>query len=285
MTFFPRTEVGGISLSRMIVGTNWFLGFSHCTAAKDAYINEHVRGRKEIADILEVFFRAGVDTVMGMIGMDPLKDAICEAEDRTGVGAVIVSTPAFPVTADTPSKGFDMAEVDRILDLEVEKGAAFCLPHVSTTDALLDRCSQTIRRMEDLVLRIRERGMVPGLSTHMPEAIPYADASGLDVETYISMYNSAGFLMHHEVDWVHRLIHNAKKPVMTIKPMAAGQLRPLQGLSFVWNTIRGQDMVTVGTMSPKEAEEVIELSRSILEQRISSGELQRTRSKASLKAV
>ena len=107
---------------------------------------------------------------------------------------------------------------------------------------------------------IRERGMIPGLSTHMPETIVYADETGLDVETYISIYNSMGFLMQVEVDWVAHIIRNAHKPVLTIKPMAAGQLRPFQALTFVWNTIRPQDMVAVGTMSPKEAAEVIEIS-------------------------
>ena len=91
--------------------------------------------------------------------------------------------------------------------------------------------------------------------------------------------------MQVEVDWVNRIIHNAKKPVMTIKPMAAGQLRPLQGLTFVWNTIRAQDMVTVGTMTPREAAEVIELSLSALEQRPAEVALQETRSKRSVKPV
>jgi len=71
--------------------------------------------------------------------------------------------------------------------------------------------------------------------------------------------------------------------VLTIKPMAAGQIRPLQGLSFVWNTIRPCDMVAVGTMSPAEAQEVIELSLSILDGRQSTLELQETRSKATVK--
>ena len=34
MSDFPRTMVGGISTSRMIIGTNWFLGYTHCTAGK-----------------------------------------------------------------------------------------------------------------------------------------------------------------------------------------------------------------------------------------------------------
>ncbi len=283
MDKFPRTTVGGVSLSRMIIGTNWFLGWSHTTRAKDDFIKENIADRKKIADILEVYFRAGVDTIMGQIQHPPLADAIAEAEDRTGTGAIIISTPGFPVQPDTPEKGFDVAAVEAILIKEARLGAAFCMPHQSTTDAMVDRPTRTIRKMDQLCALIRQHGMIPGLSTHMPESIVYADETGLDVETYISIYNAMGFLMQVEVDWVHRIIHGSQKPVMTIKPFAAGQIRPLQGLTFVWNSIRQQDMVTVGTMTPKEAAEVVELSLSILEQRQSGVQLQETRSKASVK--
>jgi len=284
MSKFPRTEVDGLSLSRMIIGTNWFLGWSHCTLAKDTYIKDHVRDRKVIADILEVFLRGGVDTVMGLISNEPLADAIKEAEDRVGTKVIIVSTPLLPVGPETPVRGFDLGEVERILDVQASMGTAICMPHQSTTDAMVDRCSHELRRMDTVCRLIRDRGMIPGLSTHMPESIIYADETGLDVETYISIYNAAGFLMQVEVDWISQVIKNAKKPVMTIKTMAAGQLRPFQGLTFVWNTIRDQDMITVGVMSPDEAAEDIEMSLSILERRQSEVSLQETRSKASVKA-
>jgi hypothetical protein len=283
MNKFPRTMVGGKSLSRMIIGTNWFLGWSHTTAAKDDFIKETLCDRKAIAKVLEVFFKAGVDTIMGLITYPALSGAIKDAEDRTGVKAIIVSTPHFTPNADTLAKGFVGPEVDRILDEQVTLGADFCMPHQCTTDVMLDRCTRTIRKMDGLCRKIRERGMIPGLSTHMPETIVYADETGLDVETYIQIYNSMGFLMQVEVDWVLNVIKTAKKPVMTIKPMAAGQLRPLQGLTFVWNTIRPQDMVTVGTMTPKEAAECIEMSMAILDRRDSTVRLQETRSKASIK--
>jgi hypothetical protein len=201
----------------MIIGTNWFLGYSHTTAAKDAFIKENICDRKKMADIIEVFFRSGVDTIMGQIQTPPLRDAIFEAQDRTGVKAIIISIPSFPVNAQTPSKGFDNAEVDRVLDAEAEAGATFCMPHQCTTDAMVDRCTRTIRQMDGLCRKIRERGLIPGLSSHMPEAIVYADESGLDVESYISIFNSIGFLMQIEVDWVARSIRDAKRPVMTIK--------------------------------------------------------------------
>ena len=283
MSEFPRTDVGGLSLSRMIIGTNWFLGYSHCTLAKDDYITSVIRDRKTLAGIIEVFLRAGVDTLMAPIDCAPLGDAMRDAEDRAGRKIIFVATPTFPVSAETPAIGFDMDAVARILDATAALGAAFCLPHVCTTDALVDRCSQSVRRMDALCAKIRERGMIPGLSTHMPESIVYADRTGLDVETYISIYNAAGFLMQFEVDWTARIIQQAKKPVMTIKPLAAGQLRPFQAMTFVWNSIRDCDMVTVGTMSAKEAEELIEMSLALLERRAAAPGLQETRSKASVK--
>lgn len=283
MRSFPRTEVGGLSLSRMIIGTNWMLGFSHCTPSKNELIHQVAGSRKQIADILEVFFRAGVDTVMGLIEREPLADAIKDAEDRSGVKGIVVSTPNFPVHPETPAKGFDVGEVERVLDTQAKFAPEFVLPHQGTVDAMVDRCTREIRKMEQLCKAIRDRGMIPGLSTHMPESIVYADETGLDVETYISIYNSMGFLMQVEVDWIASIIANARKPVMTIKPMAAGQIRPFQALNFVWNTIRDCDMVTVGTMTPDEAKELIELSLAILERRTADVKLQETRSKASIK--
>jgi hypothetical protein len=43
-----------------------------------------------------------------------------------------------------------------------------------------------------------------------------------------------GFLMQVEVETVNQIIHAAKKPVMTIKPMAAGRTTPFVGLNFSW---------------------------------------------------
>ena len=35
MKSFPRTEVAGVSLPRMLMGTNWVYGWSHTGAAAD----------------------------------------------------------------------------------------------------------------------------------------------------------------------------------------------------------------------------------------------------------
>jgi hypothetical protein len=116
----------------------------------------------------------------------------------------------------------------------------------------------------------------------MPEAVIIADESGLDVETYAQPFNSKGFLMHIEVDWAADVIHRAKRPVIVIKPMAAGQVRPFEAMTFVWNAIRERDVVCAGTMAPEEAAELVSLSRDVLARRHSTVELQATRSKATV---
>jgi hypothetical protein len=88
-----------------------------------------------------------------------------------------------------------------------------------------------------------------------------------DVQTYIQIYNCMGFLMQVEVETVNQIIHAAKKPVMTIKPMAAGRTTPFVGLNFSWATIRSCDMVTVGCFNEREAAEDIEISLAALEHR------------------
>jgi hypothetical protein len=276
MIEFPRTTVGGVSVSRMIVGTNWFLGYSHTSAAKDRFIKSY-QTRERVADILTVFFEHGVDTIMGM-PVPMLRDAIQDAQERTGVEAKLILTPHFNIVPGGPEE----VGPERVFDNCKELGATFCFPHQCVTDALIDRMHRVIRDIDVYTAMIRDRGMIPGLSTHMPESVVIADKTGADVETYIQIYNAAGFLMQVEADWVMRIIRDAKKPVMTIKPMAAGRLLPVVGLAFSWNTIRDQDMVTVGTTTPDEAREVIDISLDLLARRIPDNELQKTRSKHSL---
>ncbi len=275
---FPRTTIEDLSVSRLLIGTNWILGYSHTSKAKDNYIKA-TQSREKIADILEVFFRGGVDTIYGARPESPeLEDAIKMAEDRTGVGCIRMGTPHFDLSGATEALDHNKRTIDGFAKI----GCSVCLPHQATTDALIDKVNHRITGMDEFAALIRERGMIPGLSTHMPETIPYADESDLDVGTYIQIYNAAGFLMQVEIDWVHRIIWNAKKPVITIKPLAAGRLLPLVGMAYSWATIRDQDMIAIGCFTPQEAQEIIDISISQLNRTASNVELQTTRSKASL---
>ena len=91
---FPRTEVEGLSLSRMIIGTNWLAGWSHTSPSADKMIMERHATKETIVPMLETYLKYGVDTIMGPFGITPvIVEAIKEAEQKTGKGMIMVDTP------------------------------------------------------------------------------------------------------------------------------------------------------------------------------------------------
>ena len=262
---FPRTTVGGLSLSRMIIGTNWILGYSHTSSAADTLIRNRNGDPEAVADILTTFLDAGVDTLMGLFhGNQALIDGVKIAEDRTGKGIIRIDTP--PINVDDNAQARKEAEAE--IALSAASGAAFCFPHHTSGEQLVNKNERTITRLPDYLSMIRDHGMIPGLSAHMPELVVYSDLNEYDVESYVQLYNCMGFLMQVEVEYIHKVIWNARKPVMTIKSMAAGRVSPFVGLTFSFATLRPCDMVTVGCLTPEEAVEDIEIGAAAIERRV-----------------
>lgn len=264
MNEFPRTTVGGVSLSRMLIGTNWLLGWSHTSASADEMIRRRYDSAEAFKPVLEAYLRHGVDTIMAPFGASPqLVEAIRDTEQKLGRGIILVDTPTLNVDDNPQAR----QEAEQTVKESAKRGAKFCLLHHSCAEQLVDKNKGVIRRLDDYTKMIRDAGMIPGLSAHMPELIVYSDQNGYDVETYIQIFNCMGFLMQVEIETVASIIQNAKKPVMTIKSMAAGRCSPYVGLTFSWNAIRERDMVTVGAFSPQEVEEDVEISLAAIEHR------------------
>jgi len=261
---FPRTEVAGVSLSRMLIGTNWMLGWSHQTTSADAMITNKFNSSKKFFPVLSAFLDYDIDCIMGVVGGMPiLQDAMAYAEEKTGKKFIKIDTPIINVHDSAEAR----REAEAVIKKSAAAGATFCLPHHSSVEQLVDKGKGVINRIDDYTKMIRDAGMIPGLSAHMPELIVYSDANGYDVETYVQLFNCMGFLMQVEVEQVAQIIHNAKKPVITIKSMAAGRVTPYIGLTFNWNVLREKDMITVGCFSADEVHQDVEISFAALEGR------------------
>ncbi|MCL2320380.1 MAG: hypothetical protein FWC45_09865, partial [Treponema sp.] len=62
---FPRTTVAGISLPRLIIGSNWIFGWSHTSNAADTYIKEQHATVDQTLPVLNAFLSYGIDAWMG----------------------------------------------------------------------------------------------------------------------------------------------------------------------------------------------------------------------------
>ena len=262
---FPRTTVAGVSLPRLLIGSNWIFGWSHTGHAADLYIKEQHSTVDATLRVLNAFLQYGIDAWVAPFSTHPdCYNKIKEVEEKIGKKIILVDTPILNV--DNTEEG--RKETKAIIKKSAELGSKFCLIHHSSCEQLINKNKRTMDRLGDYTDMIRQAGLIPGLSAHMPEVIQYSDANGYDVETYIQIFNCLGFLMQVEIESVIRIIHEAKKPVMTIKPMAAGRTTPYVGLTFNWNVLRPQDMITVGCVHEHEVYEDVEISLAAMEKRL-----------------
>jgi len=264
----PTTTIEGHEIGRLVIGTNWFLGYSHISAAKSKWIRRYQDAEK-IARVLEVCTAGGMNAIVA-----PVSELLTEAIDlhraRTGRHIIQVLTPGGATTE----------ELKVGIDECAELGAEFCFPHTSWTDARLHPATNEISEYEEVAAYIRSKGMAPGLSTHRPEAIVVGDRAGYDIAAYIQPLNPIGFLCAVETDWVAGVINSSPTPIIVIKPLAAGRVNPPTGLGFAFTNIKPIDVVCIGLLCEEEAEEDLEITRQILAAQRAQVELQYTRSKA-----
>ena len=262
---FPRTTVAGVSLPRMVIGSNWIFGWSHTGHAADLFIKEQHSTADTTLRLLNAFLYYGIDAWMAPFSSHPdALDRIKCIQDKIGKKLILIDTPILNMDNTEAAR----KEAQAVIKTSAEIGSTFCLIHHSCCEQLVNKNKQTMDRLPDYTNMIREAGLIPGLSAHMPEIIQYSDHNEYDVETYIQIFNCMNFLMQVEVESVIKIIHEAKKPVMTIKPMAAGRISPYVGLTFNWNVLRPQDMVTVGCINEHEVHEDVEISFAALEKRL-----------------
>jgi len=251
-------------LPRMLIGTNWMLGYSHTTPSADSMIKARYSCREAFEEVLEAYLEYGIDAVMGVFPPDSLLlEAARHIEDKTGKKIILIDTPIINVDDTTEGR----AEASSVIRRSAKSGATFCMPHHSSAEQLVNKNKGEITRLPDYLDMIRQNGMIPGLSAHMPELIIYSDKNEYDVETYVQIYNCMGFLMQIEIEYIHNTIWNAKKPVMTIKSMAAGRVSPFVGITFSYATLRERDMVTLGAYTPAEVHEDVEIAFAAIERR------------------
>lgn len=270
MSGFPRTEVAGISLPRILIGSNWVLGYSHRSSSHDNMIRQKYSDPKVVCDLITAYLEHGVDAMMAPFVDDdfkpvqPLMDGIHMAEQKMGRKVILIDTPIVDVSDNRASREFTAKKIEACR----KNGADFCLLHHSSVEQLVCKHTGTIDRLADYTSMIRENDMIPGLSAHMPELVVYSDNHPeYDVQTYIQIYNCMGFMMQVEIEGVRRIIENAKHPVMTIKSMAAGRVTPYVGLTFSLASIRPCDMVTLGAHTPFEVHEDLEIALAAIEHR------------------
>ncbi len=241
-------EIAGRQVSRFILGSNPFSGFSHQGPDRDAEM-VHYFTCARIKDVMWEAEELGINTVLGR-GDRHLIRILMEYWDEGGTLQWFAQT--------CPELGPPEPTIDRAL----RAGAAACYIHGGYADHLM--VNGRAEELKAPVQHAREQGIRVGLAGHLPQTIRWAEEN-LDVDFYMcSYYNPAS----RRKDAAHRsqtgekyrqqdrramtdLIRELTRPAIHYKVMAAGRNDPRQALRVVAENLRTGDAVCVGVF-PKD---------------------------------
>jgi hypothetical protein len=221
-----------------MLGTSPFIGAGQFGKKAELYCNQSFLQPENFIDIVVRAVELGVNAVQ-VIAYHQALQAVQKRPKRTRTDLFLMGTVGL---------GSMEPEIEMVLD----DGAQAVIVHGSLADRDMPFARQHLANL-------REQGLVTGIATHRP-AMTIPRVEEMEEATLIlSRFNKLGTFMHPSVDSTLQALETTSKTIMAMKPLAAGMLRPQEGLSYLSGKVAG---VTVGIASVDEAEETFAAAKS-----------------------
>ena len=268
----PTVPFGKYEITRLIVGSNPFYGYSHSVPVLDRLMQEW-NTTDRVCQTLLACEQNGINTYQGN-GQE--RSVIDLARYRAEGGKMHVISLG---TCDA---------IPQVLEQVKPIGLAH---HGENTDRLFREGK--LEEVHEFTKRVRQTGVMVGVSTHQPEVIARIEELGWDVDFYMGcVYNRTRtpdqlrkqlgevpeppteVYLQGDPPRMFRVLRQTKKPCLAFKILAAGRragsARAVQqALREAFASIKPSDCVIVG-MFPRFKDEVAENAdcvRHILSQR------------------
>jgi hypothetical protein len=257
-------QIGGVKVSRFILGSNPFSGFSHQGAEMDQAMVRYFTA----ARVKETFRAAeslGINTMIGRTDLHMIR-LLLEYWDEGGRIQWFAQT--------CPEVGPHQMCIDRA----AAHGAHACHIHGGVMDHLL--AQDRLDEIPQVVEEIRSRGMLAGIAGHRPPVFEWAEKN-LDLDYYMCSYydpiprdKRAEHVSGQEEQYLPEdrqamteLIQGLSRPAIHYKVLAAGRNQPEEAFAYTARSMRDTDAVCVGIYTkdnPHMLEQDVELlARSI----------------------
>jgi len=217
----PQIRLGKHSISRLICGANCFNAGSHLSVFVNRQMKEYYTPQ-QILKTLRRCEEAGI--TCWQAGCGNLDDYGRHRAEGGSMRYIAI----------------DSGGADSIKQL-AEAGTVAIAHHGETTDSLFKQGK--LDRMNDYLKKVRDAGLVVGVSTHMPDVIDAVESKGWDVDYYMTCvyerHRSAAALkkllghvpipprevyLEDDPPRMYRRIRETKRPCLAFKVLAAGRL-------------------------------------------------------------
>ncbi len=269
----PQVQFGPHKISKLLIGTNPLMGYSHFNQIFDRTMREWMTHDRRVETVLRAE-AAGITTWQLHYHLDTM--AIVDEIRRRGSKMQMFLLSDFELQKD-----FTM------IPAVARKGFLGMAHHGNRTDEAYR--SKNMDRVKEFVMRVKDTGLMAGVSMHNPEVMDYIEDSGWPVDYYMTCFyrvsrtrEEARALMNGEAplgetflekdpDRMSERIKKTKRPCIGFKILAAGRAgfskeQIETAFKGAFERIKPNDAVIVG-MFPKFKDEIREnasIVRSLL---------------------
>ena len=270
----PTVRFGKTDITRLVIGTNPFFGYSHFNPLLDKFMREFMTQDKRI-ETLRRAEEVGINTWQLHYSPQTIEDWGRMRREGGKLNWFLLGEG-------------DMQQNFDLIPTYAKLGPIGIAHHGNRTDERFREGRMNI--VHDFVKRVKDTGVMAGVSMHNPRVMEYIEEKGWDVDYYMTcMYRvsrtkeetRAEFgeaplgesYMEKDPERMTAMVRKTRKPCLAFKILGAGRniasdetIR--KAFEFVFANIKTTDAVIVG-MCPKFKDEPAEnaaLVRSILGQ-------------------
>jgi hypothetical protein len=248
-----QAAIGNVVFSKVLCGTNAFYGHSHFSEARNA----EYRGRFDDATIERMIQRCiglGINTVESCAN-ERIVSILSRLRDRNPEPIHFVGSTRIDETSDIKSHQQKLAFL-------IERRAEVCVVHAQYVDR--PRKGDAIQGLARLIEEIHQAGLLAGISTHRVETVELCERLGYGVDTYLFPLNLSGFVYpgYEGTESVRErinVVRSTAKPFILTKTLGAGRIPPEEGLHFVAENAKPDDLISIGFGMEDEVSEAAEL--------------------------
>jgi len=258
----PKVKLGKYELSRLIIGANPFYGYSHFNRIFDSHMREWCTQEK-VCEVLRQCELNGINTWQFSEHERSLPDIQRHRELGGKLQFIVLSGKRLETEPGM------IAEVAKMQPIGI-------VHHGGVTDTCFRKGQMD--KVQDFLKRVRQSGVMVGMSTHTPAVIEYVEERNWDIDFYMT----AVYCVTRPADEIrkmlggelplgelyldadparmYRVVRQTKKTCLAFKILAAGRrcgsaAELDRAFQFAYDSIKPQDCVIVG-MYPRYSDQV-----------------------------
>ncbi len=269
----PRVQFGKTEITRLIIGSNPFYGYSHFNGLLDRHMREWMTQDRKM-DVLRRCEQAGINTWQVHYNDQPIQDIHRYRAEGGKMNIIMLADFAM------------MKDLTLIAKVAKEVAPLGIGHHGNRTDERFR--NGEMDKVREFTKAVRDSGVMVGVSTHNPAVVEAIESQGWDVDYYMTcLYRVSRTpqearkelgeaplgetFLEKDPERMCRVIRATRKPCLAFKVLGAGRNIASGGtveaaFRFALTNIKPSDAIIVG-MFPEykdEPKENADLVRRIL---------------------